>query len=121
MKCLTKNIVRHGVRWEKVFSIQAPCITVKNMFVPFGGNGMLILDTRLPGCWVRRILGDELSAVMEIDESSVNWLLSNTDSTVTEVGQWAGNAIPASLTSLPVSEVVSSIKMFDELREYAWG
>ena len=28
VKCLTKQIVRHGVRWEKVFSIQAPCITV---------------------------------------------------------------------------------------------
>ena len=70
-------VVEHVVFDENVFSIDAVCITIRNMHLPFAQNGMLINDTRLgPDC-VRWLLGDELAAITQIPSSSVNWLLDH--------------------------------------------
>ena len=70
-----RSLVEHVVFEENIFSIEAVCITIRNMHLPFAQNGMLISDTRLgPDC-VRWLLGDELAAITQIPASSVEWLL----------------------------------------------
>jgi len=82
-------MVEHVVFEENIFSIEAVCITIHNMHLPFAQNGMLINDTRLgPDC-ARWLLGDKLAAITQIPASSVDWLLSQGVSLL-EVGKIAG-------------------------------
>ena len=65
MTCDLKYIGSHGVRFENVFSIDRPSVTIRNMAVPFGNNDMLIHDTRMGHMTlcVRWLLGDELAEI----------------------------------------------------------
>ena len=84
-----RSLVEHVVFEENIFSIEAVCITIHNMHLPFAQNGMLINDTRLgPDC-ARWLLGDKLAAITQIPASSVDWLLSQGVSLL-EVGKIAG-------------------------------
>ena len=115
MKCDLKYIGLHGVRFENVFSIDRPSVTIRNMPVPFGNNGMLIHDTRMAQGCVRCLLGDELAAIMEVP-TSVSEYLHQKGADWAKIGQWAGNSIPASLVEEPVSETVRMLKQYDSMQ-----
>ena len=74
VKCDIKDIVSHGDRWEKVFSIDSVAITIRNFSLPFAMNGMLVWDDRRGVSAVQRLLGDELCSIMEICPDDVEWL-----------------------------------------------
>ena len=101
---------------ENVFSIDAVCITIRNMHLPFAQNGMLINDTRLSPDCVRWLLGDELAAITQIPSSSVNWLLDHGVSLL-EVGKIAGNSVPKSVASVPVADTSRALSRVDCLLE----
>ena len=106
----------HGERWEKVFSVEAPSITIRNMSLPFARKGMLIWDPRLSR--VRWLLGDELASIMEVDDAKVRWLLQR-GVPLHEVGKMAGNAVPVSMVERPAGEITAMLRLFDDMEETA--
>ena len=74
MKCCLQDIKEHGYTSEKVFSIDSVAITVRNFAIPFAMNGMLVHDDRLGWNGVRRLLGDELCRISEVEKEDVQWL-----------------------------------------------
>ena len=78
---------------------------------------MLILDSRLGERAVRRLMGDELCSIMEIQARDVDWLLDR----VSEVtaGKYAGNSIPRSMAQPEVAVVVSMLTAVDDRAAYA--
>ena len=117
VKCDMKDIVSHGCRRERVFSIDAVAITIRNFGLPFAMNGMLVLDDRFGCDSVRRLLGDELSAIQEVTHWKFKWLRDNGVSDL-QVGKYAGNSIPQSMARLPVEDLVQMIEMVDEMQNY---
>ena len=114
VKCSWKDIQEHGLREENVFSIEYPGITIRNMSLPFAQNGMLVNDTRIAQDCVRWLVGDELSALQEVEAESVNWLTQQGCS-LHRIGKWAGNCVPKSLGRAPVETGVGMVKLHDEM------
>ena len=81
-------------------------------------NVMLVWDDRCGVSAVRRLLGDELCAIMEICTENVEWLMQHGASDLS-VGKWAGNSIPKSMASAPVVTVAQSLGSYRQLCEYA--
>ena len=92
-------------------------ITIRNFDLPPGMTGMLILDSRLGERAVRRLMGDELCSIMEIQARDVDWLLDRASELT--AGKYAGNSIPRSMAQPEVAVVVSMLTAADDRAAYA--